>query len=46
MRLHEGLPSDAEWNEHAEVAMAHLQFTDTDLAEWSDELQPQLDYAF
>lgn len=46
MRLHEGLPSDAEWNEHAEAAMAHLQFTDTDLAEWSDELQPQLDYAF
>ena len=46
MRLHENLPSDAEWALHAQAAMAHLQFTETDLAEWSDDLQPQLDYVF
>ena len=46
MRDHEGLPSDAEWTLHSAAVKDFLQITDTDMAEWTDDLQSQLDYAF
>lgn len=44
MREHEGLPPDAEWLQHREEVQAHLNITDGDLAEWTHDLQPVLDY--
>ncbi len=44
MRDHEGVPPDAEWLQHRDEVQAHLNITEADLAEWSHDLQPTLDY--
>lgn len=43
MRRHELLDPDADWRQHGEAALAWLQVSEADLAEWREELDPLLD---
>ncbi len=43
MRLHEGLPEDAEWAAHAPEALAWLSVSLADVEQWDDLLRPILD---
>jgi len=45
MRQHEGLPLDADWEQHREVALNWLQVYADDLEHWGEQLQAILDYA-
>ncbi|MCV2354810.1 HDOD domain-containing protein [Paucibacter sp. B2R-40] len=43
MRLHEGLPEDADWIAHAPQALAWLNASLADVEQWDDLLRPILD---
>jgi HD-like signal output (HDOD) protein len=43
MRLHEGLPEDADWAAHAPKALAWLSVSLADVEHWDDLLRPILD---
>lgn len=43
MRRHELLDPDADWRQHGDAALAWLQISEADLAEWREELDPLLD---
>jgi HD-like signal output (HDOD) protein len=45
MRLHEGLPEDADWVAHAPEALAWLSVSLADVEHWDDLLRPILDEA-
>ncbi len=43
MRTHDGLDSDADWARHGRAALAWLQFSDDDVADWLPRLYGELD---
>lgn len=43
MRMHEGLPEDADWAAHAPAALAWLSVGMADVEQWDDLLRPILD---
>ncbi|WP_310385214.1 HDOD domain-containing protein [Roseateles sp.] len=43
MRLHEGLPEDADWAAHAPKALEWLSVSLADVEQWDDLLRPVLD---
>lgn len=45
MRQHEGLPIDADWEQHHAAALDWLQVPADELELWSEQLQPILDYS-
>ncbi|RQO57282.1 histidine kinase [Paucibacter sp. KBW04] len=45
MRVHEGLPEDADWAAHHAEAMEWLHISAEDLEHWDDQLRHLLDYA-
>jgi len=45
MRRHEGLPDDADWENHRAAAMDWLKISFVELAQWDEALRQQLDEA-